>query len=304
MVTEARRVRAGRRSIEVSRPDKVLFPGDGITKTDLVDHYLRVADVMLPHVRGRPVSMKRYPDGIRGPVFYQKRVPGSFPDWIPRVEVRTERKGTQVHAVIGDRATLAFLADQACIEPHTWLSRADDLDHPDLLVFDLDPSTDDLGVVRDCARALRALLERAELVPFLKTSGSKGVHVVVPLDRSADFTAVRAFSRGVAEVAAARDPDRFTTEHRKAKRRGRVYLDVMRNGYGATVIPPYGVRALPGAPVSVPVEWEELGRVEPRTYTIANLARRLSRKGDPWKGMRRRARALGDPDRRLARIRH
>ncbi|MGH2676594.1 MAG: non-homologous end-joining DNA ligase, partial [Actinomycetota bacterium] len=300
-MTQARRVRAGRRTIEVSRPDKVLFPGDGITKADLVDHYLRVAEVMLPHVGHRPVSLRRYPDGIRGPVFYQKRVPNSFPDWIPRVEVRTEQKGTQVHAVIGDRATLAYLANQACIEPHTWLSRADDLDHPDLLVFDLDPSTGDLGVVRDCARELRDMLERAGLVPFVKTSGSKGFHVVVPLDRSADFLAVRAFARGVAGILAGREPDRFTTEHRKAKRRGRVYLDVMRNGYGATVIPPYGVRALPGAPVAVPIGWNELGRVEPRTFTIANLARRLARTGDPWKGMRRRARALGDPERRLAR---
>jgi bifunctional non-homologous end joining protein LigD len=302
-VTEKRTVRAGRRTIEVSRPDKVLFPGDGITKADLVDHYLRVADVMLPHVRGRPVSMKRYPDGIEGPVFYQKRVPAFFPDWIPRVKVRTAQKGPQVHAVIRDRATLAFLANQACIEPHTWVSRVDALDHPDLLVFDLDPSADDLGMVRRGARALRAILERAGLVPFVKTSGSKGFHVVAPLDRSADYGAVRAFADGLAEVAAARHPNVFTIEFRKAKRRGRVFLDVMRNGYGATVIPPYAVRAFPGAPVAVPIEWDELGRVEPRTFTIATMARRLSRRGDPWAGIRRRARALGDPDRRLARIR-
>jgi bifunctional non-homologous end joining protein LigD len=301
-VTESRRVRAGRRTIRVSRPDKVLFPNDGITKADLVDHYLRAADVMLPHVQGRPVSMKRYPNGIDGQVFYQKRVPDFFPDWIPRVEVRTS-KGPQVHAVIGDRATLAFLADQACIEPHTWVSRVDALDHPDLLVFDLDPSTDDIGMVRRGARAVRAILEEAGLVPFVKTSGSKGFHVVAPLDRSADYGAVRAFADGLAEVAAARHPDLFTIEFRKAKRGGLVFLDVMRNGYGATVIPPYAVRAFPGAPVAVPIEWAELGRVEPRTFTIATLGRRLARRGDPWAGIRRRARALGDPDRRLARIR-
>ena len=302
-MTEAKRVRAGRRTIEVSRPDKVLFPDDGITKSDLVDHYLRVADVMLPHVRGRPVSMKRYPDGIEGPVFYQKQVPAYFPDWIPRVEVRTAQKGPQVHAVIGDRATLAFLAGQACIEPHTWVSRVGALDHPDLVVFDLDPSADDLGMVRRGARALRAMLERTGLVPFVKTSGSKGFHVVAPLDRSADFGAVRAFADGMAEVAAARHPDLFTIEFRKAKRGGLVFLDVMRNGYGATVIPPYAVRAFPRAPVAVPIEWDELGRAEPRTYTIANLGRRLARTGDPWTGIRRRARSLGDPERRLSRIR-
>jgi bifunctional non-homologous end joining protein LigD len=297
-----RTVEAAGRAIEVSRPDKVLFPGDGITKADVVAHYLRVAEAMLPHVRNRPVAMKRYPNGIRGHVFFQKQVPGHFPDWIPRVRVRTERKGTQEHVVIGDATTLAYLADQACIEPHAWLSRADRLDHPDQLVFDLDPSTDDIRTVRDCARAFRAVLQEVGLVPFVKTSGSKGFHVTVPLDRRADFDSVRAFARRVARVVAAGDPDRFTTEQRKAKRRGRVYLDVGRNAYGQTVIPPYALRALPTAPVATPVTWEELGRVEPRSFTLRNLPRRLSRRHDPWKGMARRARSLAGPADRLAKL--
>ncbi|HEX5948144.1 MAG TPA: non-homologous end-joining DNA ligase [Actinomycetota bacterium] len=301
-MTEKRRVRAGRRTVDVSNPDKVLFPDDGITKADLVDYYIRVGDVMLPHVRDRPVSMKRYPNGIDGQVFYQKNAPDFFPDWIPRVEVRTS-KGPRVHAVIGDRGALAFLANQACIEPHTWTSRADALDHPDLVVFDLDPSADDLALVRKGARTLRAMLDRAGLVPFVKTSGSRGYHVVAPLDRSADFGAVRAFADGLAEVAAEQHPDVFTIEFRKAKRGRLVFLDVMRNGYGSTVIPPYSVRAYAGAPVAVPIEWDELGRVDPQTVTMATLFRRLARRGDPWAGIRRRARALGDPERRLARIR-
>jgi bifunctional non-homologous end joining protein LigD len=300
-VTDQRRVRVGRRTITITRPDKVLFPDDGITKADLVDHYVRVAGVMLPHVRGRPVSMKRYPEGIEGQVFYQKRVPDWFPDWIPHVEVRTS-KGPHVYAVIADAATLAFLANQACIEPHTWLSRADSPDHPDLVVFDLDPSADDLPMLRRGARAIRRLLDEAGLVPFVKTSGSKGYHVVAPLDRSADHETVRAFAEGVAEIAVDRHPDVFTTEFRKAKRGDLVFLDVMRNGYGATVIPPYAVRAFPGAPVAVPIEWNELSRVEPRTFTMTTLPRRLARRGDPWAGIRRRARALADPDRRLARL--
>src|ERR671918_115697 len=239
-VTDQRRVRVGRRTITITRPDKVLFPDDGITKADLVDHYVRVAGVMLPHVRGRPVSMKRYPEGIEGQVFYQKRVPDWFPHWIPHVEVRTS-KGPHVYAVIADAATLAFLANQACIEPHTWLSRADSPDHPDLVVFDLDPSADDLPMLRRGARAIRRLLDKAGLVPFVKTSGSKGYHVVAPLDRSADHETVRMFAEGVAEVAVDRHPDVFTTQFRKAKRGDLVFLDVMRNGYGATVIPPYAV---------------------------------------------------------------
>jgi bifunctional non-homologous end joining protein LigD len=288
------------RTIEVSRPDKVLFPGDGITKADLVEHYVRVAEVMLPHVRNRPVAMKRFPEGIRGHMFFQKQVPEHFPEWIPRTKVETEEKGTQEHAVIGDAATLAYLAEQACIEPHTWLSRADRLDHPDQMVFDLDPSTEDVGVVRDCARALRDTLERAGLSPYLKTSGSKGFHVAVALDRSADFDTVRTFARGVADVVAAHDPERFTVEQRKGKRKGRVYLDVMRNGYLQTAIPPYAVRALPGAPVATPLDWDELGRAEPQSYTMGNLFRRLGRRDDPWKDMGRAARSITDAEGLLA----
>lgn len=290
------------RTIEISRPEKVLFPGDGITKADLVEHYARVADVMLPHVRDRPVAMKRYPEGIRGHMFFQKQVPDHFPEWIPRVKVQTEEKGTQEHAVIGDGAALAYLAEQACIEPHTWLSRADRLDHPDHMVFDLDPSAEDVGTIRDCARALRDVLERAGLTPYLKTSGSKGFHVAVPLDRSADFDAVRAFARGVADVVASRDPERFTVEQRKGKRKGRVYIDVMRNAYLQTAIPPYAVRALPGAPVATPLEWDELGRTEPRTYTMSNLFRRLAQRDDPWKDMQRGAHSIRDAEGLLARL--
>jgi bifunctional non-homologous end joining protein LigD len=288
------------RTIEVSRPDKILFPGDGITKADLVHYYVRVADLMLPHVRERPVAMKRYPEGIGGHVFFQKQVPEHFPEWIPRVKVQTEEKGMQEHAVIGEGAVLAYLADQACIEPHTWLSRADRLDHPDQMIFDLDPSTEDVGPIRDCARALREVLERVHLGAFLKTSGSKGFHVVVPLDRSADFDSVRTFARGVARVVATRAPDRFTLEQRKGKRRGRVYIDVMRNGYLQTAIPPYAVRALPGAPVAVPLDWDELGRAQPQTYTVANLFRRLAQRDDPWRGMGGAAHSIRDAKRLLA----
>jgi bifunctional non-homologous end joining protein LigD len=291
------------RTIEVSRPDKVLFPDDGISKRDLVEYYMRVAGVMLPHVRDRPVAMKRFPEGIRGHVFFQKQVPDHFPDWIPRTKVRTEQKGTQEHAVIGDAATLAYLADQACIEPHAWLSRADRLDHPDQMVFDLDPSTEDLGPVRNCARIIRDALEEVGLTPYLKTSGSKGFHVAVPLDRAADFDTVRAFARGVAEVVAAGDPELFTTEQRKGKRKGRVYIDVMRNAYLQTTIPPYAVRALPGAPVATPLEWNELGRVEPQTFTMANLFRRLAQRDDPWQGIGRRAHSIGDSEDLLAKLR-
>ncbi|MGH2723725.1 MAG: non-homologous end-joining DNA ligase [Actinomycetota bacterium] len=293
--------RAGRRTIEISRPDKVLFPGDGITKADVVDHYLRVAPAMLPHLRDRPVNMQRFPEGIEAGGFYEKKVPRHFPDWVPRVRVSLGDGGSQEQVMAQDAATLAYLANQACLIPHVWLSRKDRLDHPDQMIFDLDPSTDDFEPVRDGALALREILEGIGLVPFVKTSGSKGLHVHVPLDRRVPFDEVRAFARRVAAAAAARDPDRLTTEQRKAKRRGRVFIDILRNGYGQTAVPPFAVRALPGAPVAVPVGWEEAARrgLGPRSFRLANVARRLERGHDPWEGFRRRARSLRAPGRRL-----
>lgn len=290
--------RAGRRTIEISNPDKVLFPDDGITKVDVVDHYLRVAPAMLPHLRDRPVNMQRFPDGIEAGGFYEKRVPGHFPGWIPRVRVAVSGRSPQEQVVVQDRATLAYLANQACLIPHVWLSRRDRLDNPDTMIFDLDPPGDDFEPVREGALALRDLLEEVGLVPFVKTSGSKGLHIHVPLDRRAGFDEVRAFARRVADIVARDDP-RLTTEHRKAERRGRVFVDVLRNGYGQTAVPPYAVRALPGAPVAAPISWDEVrgGRVGPRSFTVATIGRRLD--GSPWEGLRRRARSLREPARRL-----
>jgi bifunctional non-homologous end joining protein LigD len=256
---------------------------------------------MLPHLRDRPVNMQRFPDGIGAGSFYEKKVPRHFPAWVPRVRVSVEGKRTQEQVMVQDAATLAYLADQACLIPHVWLSRKDRLDHPDQMIFDLDPSTDDFEPVRDAALALREILEQLGLVSFVKTSGSKGLHVHVPLDRRAPFDEVRAFSRRVAGVVASRDPTRLTTEHRKAKRRGRVFIDVLRNGYGQTAVPPFAVRALPGAPVAVPVGWEEVSRrgLGPRSFRMADVERRLAGAADPWSGFRRRARSLRAPARRL-----
>ena len=293
------------RSFTLSNPDKVLFPSDGgaggghraVTKLDLVEYYRRIADVMVPHLRGRPLMLARYPDGIDGPSFYQKEVSDYFPEWIRRVEVPKEG-GRVVHPICDDAATLAYLAGQASITPHAWLSRADRLDQPDRLIVDLDPSGSDLRaefeVVRSAAGLIRDLFEKVGLVPYLQTTGSRGLHVVAPLDRSADFDEVRSFARDLAKVAAALDPDRLTTEHRKAKRGGRVFLDVMRNAYAQTAAPPYGVRPRPGAPVATPIEWRELRdrRIGPQRYTVHNVFRRLARRADPWADIDRHARPI------------
>jgi bifunctional non-homologous end joining protein LigD len=290
-------VKIGRRTVEVSNRDKVFFPADGLTKGDLVDHYHRAAPHLLRHGRDRLVSMDRYPDGIDGPGFYHKDVPASFPDWITTQEVEKKGGGTLTQLVLADTATLVYLADQACITPHVWTSTVDRRNHPDRMVFDLDPPSDRgdrFAEVRWTARRLRTLLEELDLVPFVMTSGSRGLHVHVPLDRGADHDAVRSFARDVAETLSRRHPARVTTEQRKKKREGRIFVDVLRNAYAQTVVVPYAVRALPGAPVATPLSWDELGRsgMSPRRYGIRNLFRRLGAVDDPWKGMGRHARSL------------
>jgi bifunctional non-homologous end joining protein LigD len=294
--------RVGRRIIKVSHPDKIMFPDDGITKAELVDYYVEVAPVMVPHVRDRPLTQQRFPDGIDGGTFWHKQIPGYFPAWVPRVRVPTE-KGPQEQILCNEAATLAYLANQNCVTPHVWLARADRLRQPDEIIVDLDPPGDDFEPVRRGALLTKGILEDIGLVPFVKTTGSKGLHVAAPIRRGTDFEEVREFSRSLAAVLAARD-ERLTTEVRKDKRRGRVFIDVGRNAYGQTAVPPYAVRARPGAPVATPLDWEEVRdrRLSPRRYTVGNLGRRLSRDGDPWKGMARRARSLRGPVRALERL--
>ncbi len=277
------RIAVGNRTIELGNPDKVLFPGAAITKRDLAAYYRRVADAMLPHVRGRPVTMHRFPDGIDGGDFYQKDVPDYFPDWI-RTETVSKEDGEVTHVVIENAATLVYLADQACITPHVWLSTIDRLDHPDRMVFDLDPpaGADDPDPIRFAARRIRDLLDELGLASRIMTTGSAGYHVVVPLDGTTPYDDVRDFARRLAALLADRHPDRLTVEQRISERGGRVFLDSLRNAYAQTTVAPYGVRAKEDAPVATPIEWEELGDAAPRTYTLENLFRRLGQKPDPW----------------------
>jgi bifunctional non-homologous end joining protein LigD len=298
-MSDKQTVRVGRRTVEVSNRGKVLYPDDGITKGELVDYYRRVAVFMLPHLRGRPVAMERYPDGIDGQRIFQKDVPGHFPDWIDRVKVQKEQ-GELSQVVCEDAATLGYLANQACITPHVWLSRADRPDHPDQLIFDLDPAGDEFEEARVAALWLRSLLEELELPSFAKTTGGKGLHLTVPLDRRADFDTVRAFAREVAEELARRHPDRLTTEQRKDRRKGRLYLDAMRNAYAQTAVPPFAARAGPGATVAAPLEWSEVEdrSLRPSRFTITSILDRLQQVDDPWKDLRRR-RSLSQAHKRL-----
>ncbi|GAA2556322.1 MULTISPECIES: non-homologous end-joining DNA ligase [Streptomyces] len=302
----ARTVRAGRRTVEIHRPDKVLFPGGGdageYTKGDLVDYHRAVAPFMLPHLRGRPLMLDRRPDGIDGPTFMQKNTPDTYPEWITRTEVAKEG-GTVRHTVCDDTATLLYLVDQASITLHRWLSRADRADRPDRLVFDLDPAGDDFAAVREAARLLGELLDELDLPSALMTTGSRGLHVIVPLSGTHDFDDVRAFAREVADTLVAAHPDRLTTAARKKDRGDRLYLDVQRNAYAQTAVVPYTVRALPGAPVATPVSWDRLDDpdLHARRWTVADAVEQA--RTDPWAGLPRRGRALGPARRRLRALR-
>ncbi len=238
-------VTVGGRRIELSNLDKVMFPAADLTKGDLVDYYRRIADDALRHFRDRPLSMQRFPDGIAGEGFFQKDIPDSFPDWIDRVEL-AKADGTVTYVVANEPATLVYLANQGCITPHLGLSRCDEPDRPDQLILDLDPSDGDFAKVQKAARLLRRLFDDLDLPSFVKTTGSRGLHVLVPLDRSADFDTARDFARAVAEHLAVRHDRLVTVEQRKDKRGDRVFLDYLRNAYGQTAVAPYGVRAIGG----------------------------------------------------------
>jgi bifunctional non-homologous end joining protein LigD len=286
-------MRGGGRDVQITHPEKVLFP-DGITKADLAAYYRDVAATMLVHVRDRPISMQRFNAGIERGGFFQKDLPRGAPDWIRTVEV-PKRGGTVRHVLANETAALVWLANQNCITPHVFTARADRLDRPDRIVWDLDPSgEDEFALVRRTALALGALLRESGSEPFAMVTGSRGIHVVVAIRRRYGFDAVRDAALAVAEALAERRPDELTTAFRKEKRQGRLFLDVNRNGRAQTAVPPYAVRPRPGAPVATPLRWDELddGALRPDGWNLGSVLERLERDGDPWADIARSAGGL------------
>ncbi len=285
----------------ITHPEKVLFPDDGISKGELAAYYEAVAPVMLPHLRGRPITMERYPTGIGRTGFWQKDVSKGFPDWLERVEV-PKKGGLVHHPIVTDLQSLLWTVNQNTITHHVWSSRVPDLKHPDVCVFDLDPSTDDVGSVRAAAIGLRDLLEELALPSWVKTTGSKSFHIVVPLDGKAAMGQAARFAGAVGRLFVSLAPDALTQEFNKVDRRGRIYVDTGRNGYHSTFAAAYTVRARRGAPVSTPCSWDEIerGEVEPATFTIRNVLDRVAKIGDVWSDMRRSGQALTRPMELLA----
>lgn len=268
----------------ITHPEKILFPEEGITKGELASYYEAIAPIMLPHLRRRPITMERFHRGIGAPGFFQKDVSKGFPDWLERVEV-PKHGGTVHHPIANDTRSLLWLANQNSITIHVWPSRTPNLYNPDICIFDLDPSNEeDLDTLRAAALRVRELLDELGLQSWIKTSGSKGFHIAVPLNGKHDFGEVARFAHTVGRVLVTRDPDHLTQEFHKVDRGGRILVDTGRNGYSATYAATYTVRARPGAPVSAPCTWEEIesGEVGPKTFTLRTMAQRIDVAGDLW----------------------
>lgn len=288
------KVRAGRHSVEITHPDRPVFPNDGLTKLDLARYYADVSETMLNHVRGRPLVLNRYPAGVDEQGFVQQDFSVEAPGWVGRVETPRRGGGSIEHAVARNRATLVYLAGWGSVAFHSWTSREQRLEQPDRLVFDLDPPSGAFAQVRAAARAVRSALEDAGMAAFVMTTGSRGLHVVAPIRPGPSFEAVRGFGRDVASRLAEREPDALTVEQRKAKRGDRLYLDLGRNAYGQTAVAPYSVRPLDGAPVATPLDWDELDepRLTARAHTLRDIPARLSQRGDAWASIDRHRRGL------------
>jgi len=289
----------------ITHPEKIMFPEEGITKGELASYYEAIAPVMLPHLRRRPITMERFHRGIESPGFFQKDVSKGFPDWLERVEV-PKHGGTVHHPIANDTRSLLWLANQNSITIHVWPSRTPNLYNPDICIFDFDPSKEDeLDRLRAAALLLRELLDDLGLPSWIKTSGSKGFHIAVPLNGKSDFGEVARFAHTVGRVLVSRDPDNLTQEFHKVDRGGRILVDTGRNGYSATYAATYTVRAKPGAPVSAPCTWEEIekGEVGPKTFTLRTMAQRIADTGDLWSEMLKKKVSLKRGLERLSKIR-
>jgi bifunctional non-homologous end joining protein LigD len=274
--------------VKITNPDRILFGKSGVTKSEMIEYYQRIAPIMLPHVKNRPLSMQRFPDGINAEGFYQKDASEYFPAWIKRFNVEREDKAKVVHHVLcNDAQTLVYLANQAVITPHIWLSTAKKIHNPDLMIFDLDPAKGaTFADVMYMAKRCKKFLETLELPSFVKTTGSRGLHVTVPIKPEKDFDYVHSVAHSIAQALVQENPEYATLEMRLNKREGKVFIDYLRNTWAQTAVAPYALRAREGAPVATPIEWRELtSTMEPQKYTIKNIFRRIARKGDPWQDM-------------------
>ncbi|MFH1643734.1 MAG: non-homologous end-joining DNA ligase [bacterium] len=281
-------IKLNNHKIELRNEEKIFFPKNKITKGDLIKYYKEISPVMLPYLKDRAISMQRFPSGIKGISFYEKDAPGYFPKWIKTVNVKRKTNGSYNCVVCQNAATLVYIANQGCITPHIWLSTIKKLNYPDKIIFDLDlekATPTNFKLACQTAKALKEIIESIGLSAYVMTTGSKGLHVCIPIKIEYTFDKIRAFAKQIALKAIEKNPDKLTLESRKEKRKNKLLIDIMRNGFGATSVTPYAIRPIEGAPVATPLEWKELDKknLSSQTYTIKNIFNRLSKTGDAWK---------------------
>jgi len=282
------------RTIEISNPYKVFYPNSNITKGEILNYYDRIAEYMLPHIKNRLVVMQRFPEGIDKDGFYHKQIPDYFPEWMQRKTITLRKGDEQDIAIVNEKADIIFMANQGTITFHIWLSQKDNIEKPDKLIFDLDPPrSGGFSEVKFAAYKLRDLFQEMGFKPYVMTTGSKGLHVAVPIKPEYEFDIVRQYVREMVSELAKKYPDRFTLEPRKNKREGRVFLDYLRHAFGQTSVAPYSLRPIEGGPIAAPLDWEELPYIEnSQKYHMKNIFKRLSQKKDHWKEFKHNCKSL------------
>jgi bifunctional non-homologous end joining protein LigD len=298
-------IEIGRRTIRLTHPERVLFPRDGVTKGDLARYYAAIGDAIVPHLRNRPFTLKRYPHGITGQAYFHKQAPKGKPPWIPTRQFRTwpREGGSRLvdFTLVNEPAALLWMVQMNCIDMNAWYSRVDKPERPDYVVFDLDPPEARNGFAQAIrvAHLIREALERLELRSYVKTSGADGIHVLVPITRRSSYPDTYEFAERVSRGLETENPGLVTTEWLKKKRRG-VLVDHRQNGHGKTIAAAYSVRPKPGAPVSTPLRWEELGeKVRPRDFGRPEALERVERHGDLFEPVLKGGQGLGPALRRL-----
>ncbi len=288
-------MRVGPHDVRITNADRIVFPARGLTKGDLVSYYLDVAGHALPHLRRRPFHMVRYRTGAEGDFFHQKRVPKGHPDFVDEVHVEFPSGHSTDFAVVDNAAALVWVANLGCIELHTWASRVPEVERPDYLLIDLDPTSDgQWPFVREIALVAREVMDDLGLASYPKTSGATGLHILAPIEPALVFPEVRRFAKALAEEVELRVADQAvaTTTWRVADRVG-VFVDFGQNARDRTIAAAYSVRPTPDARVSAPLEWNEVAGVDPAAFTVETMRGRIAAAGDPMEGMWERAVPLG-----------
>lgn len=291
---ENKKISINKKSIELSNLDKIFYPDKKYSKEDVIKYYQKIADYMLPHVKDRLLALQRFPNGIKKSGFYQKEASDYFPRWLKIKKVSLEKGGSQNLVVIEKRADLIYLVDQATLVFHIWQSRKQHVNKPNKIVFDLDPPHHNgFKMVKFAAYKLKDIFEKKRLNVFVMTTGSKGLHVVIPIKPKYEFDKIREFAKKISMKLADKYPDKLTIEVRKEKRKGRVFLDYSRNAFGQTCVAPYSLRAIKNAPIATPIGWHELPSLDnSQKYNLSNIFKRLGQKEDPWKNIYKKAKNL------------